>query len=415
MCPIVGIDVELSKEEEQELVDSLSALLKKEVQLQSEKENLNPQNHKELESQEYLNKQILPVNKIKELQKKANQTAATLLDSPLAARGEFKLVVPLEEQYAVAIMYHSKATRAEDKKALEKECAYLEALSKLGIPCIRTYGDVFEFGKEKYAAVIMNWQPHVLMIEGKHPDAIKTLLPAMLFNVKIPKGEGWVMQLENIRQKIDMNIQNGVVTFVGVQDKISKLMRNFSTFIEKLEASCIKIADLQILIDESQQLFIIDPLAVFNVQGTNFVCYTDVLEQSQKTFVMDEQLSQALANTTKMLRAVQSWLGNASKTRNLSEIKELFFSSEQSEEKIERSISGKMSPLLKKFLKPKIDFKMLERNFAITPSTLVPEVITTKITVLENAEIISHDSDEALEKDEELEKIEKNSSRKLKN
>ncbi|MBN9287845.1 MAG: hypothetical protein BGO43_03095 [Gammaproteobacteria bacterium 39-13] len=415
MCPIDGIDVDLSKEEEQELLDSLCVLLKKEVQLQSEKENINPENHQEFEPQAHLNKQILPLNKIKELQEKANQTAATLLDSPLAARGEFKLVVPLEEQYAVAIMYHSKATREEDKKALENECAYLGALSKLGMPCIRTYGDVFEFGKEKYAAVIMNWQPHVLMIEGKHPDAIKTLLPAMLFNVQIPKGEGWVMQLENIRQKIDMNIQNGVVTFVSVQDKISKLMRNFSTFIEKLEAACIKIADLQILIDESQQLFIIDPLAVFNVQGTNIVRYTDVLDQSQKAFVIDEALSQGLANTTKMLRAIQTWLANASKTRNLAEMKDLFLSGEQSEEKIERSISGKMSPLLKKFLKPKIDFKMLERNFTPMPSVSVSGEITTKITVLENAEIISHDSDKALEKGEELEKIEKTSSRKLKN
>lgn len=268
----------------------------------------------------------LSLMQIKVLQQKANEMATTLLDSKQVAGGQFKTVLPFEN-YAIAVMSRAAMNSEQAKEALQKECQYLQILADRGFPVVQVHGDVFEFGLQRYAAVLMEWCPHVTMIEGKHPETVNARLLAMLMGASFPKGEeGWTLHLNRIRSEIEKRIEQGTIELNSLKEKASKLLDAFVTLRNLLNQKGIVIADLQILVGENdnQILRIIDPLAVFYRQNDcNKVVYIDALESNSKPGMLGEDLTESFHKTNKMIADIIQKLEKVIVAKSVDEINNL--------------------------------------------------------------------------------------------
>lgn len=222
-----------------------------------------------------------------ELQQQAKLEYSSLVHKK-GAVGQFKQIVPMTDDIAVAVVRASAGIQA--KNDLEHEVALLKVLKEHGFPALQTYGDVFEIADGKHA-VVMDWVPNANLIDGKAPEMINYLLPALMFGVPINTGdEAWAIKLPQISR--------GIVQAAAQSDpkQVQRFAMNLSEeiarLLEVIDKQKLVVADLQILIDPKGKLTIIDPLDVLRVvpkkppvQGFDLVDIMDPSKPNSDSFV----------------------------------------------------------------------------------------------------------------------------------
>ncbi len=195
-----------------------------------------------------------------ELQEKAKSEYFELL-SKKGAVGQFKKIVPMTENIAVAIVKASDGLKA--KQDMEHEVTLLKVLKEHGFPVLQTYGDVFEIADAKHA-VVMDWVPNANLIDGKAPEMINYLLPALMLGVPInTSNEAWAIQLPQVSKKILAATQN--INIAEIQEFARNLSQEISELQRVMDEQKLLIADLQMLITPQGKITIIDPLDVLRI------------------------------------------------------------------------------------------------------------------------------------------------------
>lgn len=250
-----------------------------------------------------------------------------------AVKGEFKRVIPLGDGRAVAVM-----TQQTDDAGLKRECQYLERLQQSGIPALNTYGEVFRVGKDQHPAVIVDWLPNSTLVDVKHPDAMRAVVPAMVLGVKVGKGEGGLVFSQAAIKKAIDDIPPDASSLAAIKEKAKELAQAFTELDRRIKGEKLHIIDLQVLVGRDNQLTVIDPQEVLTAQNV------DVLDPNKKVDLTDKpDLTQfineargLLANYAKMLEAV-------SKANNVDELKKAL-----SSEPVKKAAAKGGNPLLRK-------------------------------------------------------------------
>lgn len=220
------------------------------------------------------------------LQKQAIEQFSTL---ETASVGQFKQIMPLEDNTkAVAVVRASGGEQA--KHDLEHEANLLKILKDNGFPALNTYDGVFEIAPGKFG-LVMDYVSNANLIDAKAPDMIKVLLPALMMGVKIDTGkEAWAMQIPRITQTVlsQMKQKNPQ----QIKDFAENLGTQVKQLLKNIKEKGLVVADLQMLIDPTGKITIIDPLDVLRVvpknppeQGVDFVDVVNPQKPNSTQFI----------------------------------------------------------------------------------------------------------------------------------
>lgn len=221
-----------------------------------------------------------------QIQAEAIQQFATL---EAASVGQFKQIMPLSDpSKAVAVVRASGGEQA--KHDLEHEAKLLNILRENGFPALQTFDGVFEVAKGKYG-LVMEYVQNANLIDSKAPDMMKVLLPALMMGVAIDTGkEAWAMQVPTITQKVMSSLKQ------KNPEELKAFAENLGNQIKQLmqtmKEKSLVVADLQMLIDASGKITIIDPLDVLRVvekkppeKGFDFVDVVNPNKPNTKQFI----------------------------------------------------------------------------------------------------------------------------------
>lgn len=237
---------------------------------------------------------------VKALQERVIRDFNQLKDHQDAVKGEFKRIIPLGDGRAVAVM-----TQATDKDALKKECQYLQSLQQSGVSALNTYGEIFQVGKEKHPAVIVDWIPNATLIDVKHPDAMRATVPAILLGVKVGKGEaGLAFSLTEINKAVD-NLLVDSSQFAAIQERAKQLAQAFTELDAQIKSGKLNIVDLQVLVGPDNKLTVIDPQEVLDSK------YVDVLDPNKKIEIKNNPDLVMFLNNARELLANHAQMFNA--------------------------------------------------------------------------------------------------------
>lgn len=238
-----------------------------------------------------------------ELQAQAKSEYAEIIKRK-GAVGQFKQILPMTDDIALAIVRASSGPQA--KEDLEHEVALLKVLQEHGYPALQTYGEVFEVADGKHA-VVMDWVPNANLIDGKSPEMINYLLPALMLGVPInTSNEAWAMQLPQMMRNMQLAAKN--CNFDEVQAFARNVSREIAQLQKIIEEQKLIIGDLQMLITPQGKITIIDPLDVLRMvpkdppgQGFDFVDVMDPSKPNSKEFIQSLFKSMAMLENMKMI------------------------------------------------------------------------------------------------------------------
>ncbi|MGE3318658.1 MAG: hypothetical protein AB7I18_05125 [Candidatus Berkiella sp.] len=270
---------------------------------------------------------------IERLQQHVISNYEGLKDHQDVVKGEFKRIIPLGDGRAVAVM-----TQQVADESLKRECQYLQSLEKNGVPALKTYGEVFHVGKEQHPAVIVDWIPNATLVDVKHPDAMRAIVPAMLLGVKVGKGEGGLaFALNNIKKAIS-DINPDSHSLEKIKERAQELAKAFTELDFQIKSGKLQIIDLQVLVGEDNKLTIIDPQEVLNSE------YRDVLNPSNKVDIAhNPDLLEFINNSRTLLQNYAQMLNAVAKANNIEELKKAL-----SAEPVKKAAAKGGNPLLRK-------------------------------------------------------------------
>jgi hypothetical protein len=242
-----------------------------------------------------------------------------------AVLGQFKRIEPFRDipGFAVAIANNP----GEDSRVkLEHECELLSTLAQNNLPAIKTYGDVFEITKDRFG-VLMDWVPNATLLDGKDPDAINVILPYLLLGEEIPTGEARVLYLPRGKLESKINDKISREEIGQMRDRAEKLSNEFSELINTLKKNNVVVGDLQLLISDKDEIFIIDPIDVLyrmkDRQGTQACKLHDAINGSE---VKSIDFEESIRKSEKMLKDSKKWLKKLSQSEDTEEFKTQFLS-----------------------------------------------------------------------------------------
>lgn len=242
-----------------------------------------------------------------------------------AVLGQFKRIEPFRDipGFAVAIANNP----GEDSKVkLEQECELLGTLAQNNLPAIKTYGDVFEISKDRFG-VLMDWVPNATLLDGKDPDAINVILPYLLLGEEIPSGEARVLYLPRGKLESKINDKISREEIGQMRDRAAKLSDEFSELINTLKKNNVVVGDLQLLISDKDEIFIIDPIDVLyrtkDRRDTQVCKLHDAINGRE---VKSIDFEESIRKSEKMLKDSKKWLKKLSQLEDTEEFKAQFLS-----------------------------------------------------------------------------------------
>jgi len=237
-----------------------------------------------------------------ELQALAKKNFATITASQLPlGQGNFKRVYRLTDKVAIASSIH-KTDSAQ--KPFEEECVRLKTLAAMGLPALPVYSDVFDI--DGRPAFLVEAIPDHTFIDGKDPKTnISTVLPSMLLNVKIPATEAWFRYKDKIISEVKQKLSDPKA-LSDAQKKAGILLQQLDGIVKTLEANDAIIVDLQLVVDPSGKITIIDPLDIVR-QGKQLGEFTTL---DGKPIEKNDSFTQSLNNTYGMLKDMRAFCRN---------------------------------------------------------------------------------------------------------
>lgn len=230
-----------------------------------------------------------------ELQQYVQEHLASLLQSPMD-QGTCKKCIRIPDTTFCVLITHETSDFASN--LMHNELTYLEKLRALGFPVVETAGSVFPVQKINSMArygLVERYIDNGVFIEAKTPSPLKFQIISALSGSRIAAKEAWFLQKEKLEVKIQQSLEHSNLN--DIKSSAKRLSNHFKSILDKFEETHFEIADLQGIITQTGDFFIIDPLDVVKVDnGYNVVeSITEPAKNADVDFV-------------RFLKSTKSWL-----------------------------------------------------------------------------------------------------------
>ncbi|MGD9592564.1 MAG: hypothetical protein AB7V32_08600 [Candidatus Berkiella sp.] len=192
--------------------------------------------------------------------------------------GNCKKMLPLKllnTNYDGLAVVFSHGTQDIHQKQIEKEFACLSYLKNQGYAVVPVIGSPFvvqsKHEQERYGMLM----PYIegVFIEAKTPTPLNLLILSGLLGIGVSPKENWIAQnLQALEQSIRTKLQNCNMELL--REKAIKLGGEFKRILDKVNNSDEMIVDLQMIITQSGELTIIDPMDVVDLK--NYQSYVEI-------------------------------------------------------------------------------------------------------------------------------------------
>jgi len=232
---------------------------------------------------------------IVELQQYVQEHFNALLQSPME-QGTCKKCIRIPGTAFCVLITHETSEFASN--LMHNELTYLEELRALGFPVVETSGSVFpaqEINSITRYGLIERYIDNGVFIEAKTPSPLRFQIFAALSGSRMAAKEAWFLQKQKLEVEIQQNLGHGNLD--DIKRSAKRLNKHFKSILDKSKKTNFEIADLQGIITQTGNFFIIDPLDVVKVNN-GYDVVESIAEPEKNTSV----------DFIRFLKSTKSWL-----------------------------------------------------------------------------------------------------------